>query len=62
MGGGETGVGESPAGSPTFHGIGPGGLPMKKKVWPKAAPKKLKQNKEWQKSFNKYGTKFRGKP
>ena len=45
------GVGESPA-SGGFHGIGGTGLNFKKKLSPKSAPKKLKENKGWKKSFN----------
>lgn len=54
------GTSEAPSGavgeSPAFHAIGPGGIPMKKKVWPKASPKKLKENKGWKKSFNKFAS------
>jgi len=55
MGGGEMGVGESPAMPGSFHGIG-SGLPLKKKVMPKKSPKKLAENKQWKKSFNKFNT------
>lgn len=55
-----TGVGEAPASGPSTRGIGPGGIPMKKKVWPKASPRKLKENKGWKKSFNKFAS-VRGK-
>ena len=44
----------SPA-SAGARGIGPGGLPMKKKLMPKASPKKLKENVGWKKSFGVYG-------
>ena len=57
MDGGETGVGESPATIGGFHSIGPGGIPMKKKVYPKASPKKLTEKKTWKKSFNKFASK-----
>ena len=49
------GVGESPAMPGSFHGIG-SGLPLKKKVMPKKSPKKLAENKQWKKSFNKFNT------
>jgi hypothetical protein len=52
MGAGETGVSESPGIRP----IGPGGIPMKKKVMPKKSPKKLKLNKNWHESFGKFST------
>jgi len=58
-----TGVGEAPAMGPSMKGIGPGGLTLKKKVAPKASPKKLKENPQWKKSFAKFATKMsaRGK-
>jgi hypothetical protein len=58
MGGEESGaVGESPS----FHAIGPGGIPIKKKVGPKASPKKLTEKKGWKKSFEKYAGRSGGK-
>ena len=45
--------------SPASHGI-IGGIPMKKKVWPKRETKKLKQSglkKRVYKSFEKFSTK-----
>jgi len=60
--GGEGGVvGESPATGGSFHGIGPGGIAMKKKVMPKASPKKLTEKKGWKKSFEKYAGRAGGK-
>lgn len=53
---GGTGVGESPATAGSFHSIGPGGIPMKKKVMPKKSPKKLRFKKGWEKSFGKYSS------
>ena len=55
MGGGEMGVGESPASPGSFHGIS-GGLPLKKKVMPKKSPAKLQANKKWKASFSKFNT------
>ena len=55
MGQGETGVGESPATAGSFHSIGPGGIPLRKKVMPKKDPSKLAYNKNWKKSLNKFG-------
>jgi hypothetical protein len=60
MGSGELGVSEAPATAGSFHSIGPGGLPLKKKVMPKASPKKLSANKNWKKSFSKFGSKISG--
>ena len=42
--------------APASKGIGSGGLPMKKKDWPKAAPKKLTEKVGWKKSFGVYKT------
>lgn len=56
MGTGETGIGEAPS----FHSIGPGGIPLKKKMFPKSSPKKLSFNKNWAKSFNKFASKKTG--
>lgn len=62
MGQGELGMGESPAMPGSFHALGPGGIPLKKKLAPKSDPKKLTMNKQWKKSFNKFATKmFSGK-
>jgi hypothetical protein len=64
MGGGEAagvaGIGESPSMGPLIRGMGPGGLPMKKKVMPKKSPKRLAENKHWKKSFSKFGSKIAG--
>jgi len=56
MGIGETGIGESPAIPGSFHGMPPGGLTLKKKVWPKTSPKKLTVKKNWKTSFNKFNS------
>ena len=56
-----TGVGEAPGMAPSIRGIGPGGLPMKKKVMPKASPKKLTAKKGWAKSFQKFAGRAGGK-
>jgi hypothetical protein len=64
MGGGEAagvgGIGESPATMGQFHGIPPGGLTLKRKLAPKKSPKKLSVNKNWKKSFAKFGSKIAG--
>ena len=59
MGIGETGVGEAPGQAGSFHGM-PAGIPLKKKMFPKASPKKLTSNKNWTKSFNKFASKKTG--
>lgn len=50
------GMGCAPAMGAT-HGIGAGGIPMKKKVWPKSEPKKLTEKVGWKKSFNVFTNK-----
>jgi hypothetical protein len=55
-----TGIGEGPA-TGGFHGMGGTGLNLKKKLLPKVAPKKLKENKGWKKSFKVFTGKMTGK-
>ena len=54
MGSGEMGVGEGPATAGSFHSIGPGGIPLKKRVMPKKSPGKLSMKKNWKQSFKKF--------
>ena len=60
MGQGELGMGESPAMPGSFHALGPGGLPLKKKLAPKSEPKKLTMKKNWKGSFSKFQTRMAG--
>jgi len=46
----------SPATRPLLQGI-----PMKKRVMPKASPKSLAMKKNWKASFEKFGSKMGGK-
>ena len=50
-------IGEAPNTSPGRL-MGQGGLALKKKLAPKAAPKKLTEKKGWKKSFSVYTTKL----
>ena len=48
MGGEETGsIGEAPAMGPSIRGMGPSGLPLKKKLAVRKDPKRLKEEKGW---------------
>jgi hypothetical protein len=49
---GQGSIGESPA----TRGIGPGGIPMRKKVMPKKSKKIGGMKKGWEKSFGKFSS------
>lgn len=55
--GGPLGYGATGQTSPAMKGIGPGGIPIRKKVKPKSKIGKLKENTNWKKSFAKFSTK-----
>jgi hypothetical protein len=54
-------TGEGPNMGPSVRGLGMGGIPMKKKVMPKASPKKLAEKTNWKSSFKKFSSKMGGK-